>query len=292
MNKNTEILSTLIAEDFGLKLSGKRYGKSLEHSSLVLDRDRGIFFWNAEGIVGDPLVYLTRVRNYSIDTARDYLKNFGYTGTHVYTIQANGEDVIVYPELVDIFYDLGVSKRDYFYERGLTDETIDRFQLGWYNNFNTIPIFENGTFRNFQLRKDNPKTIRAYYKGVGGLLFNSDILKITDTVFIVEGPVDAMILSQNGFPAISTTISGTILPQWFYKFVNQKIIYVVFDNDSAGVKEAKSVAKTLGVTRCKIYTFEDFEEKGYDPVDFFRDGNTREEFKNIIKERSRFIFEL
>lgn len=292
MNKNTEILSSLIDEDFGLKFSGTRYGKAIEHDSLVLDKDRGIFFWNSEGIVGDPLVYLTRVRNYSIEYAREYLKNFGYSGLHVYSIQANGEDVIVYPELVDTFHELGLSKRDYFYDRGLSDLTIDRFQLGWYNNFYMIPVLENGTLRNFQMRKDNPKTIRPYYKGIGGLLFNSDILKLVDSFYLVEGPVDAMILSQNGLPAVSTTISGNILPTWFSKFVNQKVIYICFDNDDAGRSEAKKVAKVLGVARCRIYTFDEFESKGYDPVDFFRDGNTADDFTTIVKERSKFIFEL
>lgn len=291
-NRNAEILFTLVGEDFGIKSTGPRYTKSLDHDSLVIDREKGIFFWNSESIVGDPLIYLTKVRGYSFDTAKEYLRNFGYTGTHVYTIQSNGEDVVVFPELVDTFYELGLDRRQYFYDRGLTDYTIDRFQLGWYNNFNTIPVFENGTLRNFQMRKDNPKTIRPYYKGVGGLLFNSDILKLTDVVYITEGPVDAIVLAQNNLPAISTTVSGNILPQWYSKFVNQKIIYLVFDNDDAGQKEAKRVAKVLGVTRCRIYTFGEFETKGYDPVDFFRDGYEVDEFVDLVKEKSKFIFEL
>lgn len=291
-SRNADILESLVDEDFGVSRSSGRYSRGVEHNSLVIDKERGIFFWNAEGVVGDPLIYLTKVRGYNLDTAREYLKNFGYSGTHVYTIQTNGEDIVVYPELVDVFFDLGRDKRDYFYVRGLSDLTIDRFQLGWYNNFNIIPVFENGTLRNFQMRKDDPKTIRPYYRGTGSILFNSDILKLTDVVYITEGPVDSMILSQQGLPAISMTVAGNMLPQWYSKFINQKRIYIVFDNDDAGVKEAKRVAKVLGITRCKIYTFTEFEDKGYDPVDFFRDGNTVNEFTDIVNGKSKFLFEM
>ena len=34
----------------------------------------------------------------------------------------------------------------------------------------------DGTFRNFQCRMDDPKKMRHWYKGVGPLLFNSDLL--------------------------------------------------------------------------------------------------------------------
>lgn len=290
-SRNGEILRTLIEEDYGVSGNSK-WGRSRDHSSLVIDYEKGIFYFNAENIVGDPFVYLTKVRGYSPETAREYLKDFGYSGTHVYIAHASGEDVVVYPDLVPLFHELGRHKRDYWYRRGLTDYTIDRFQLGWYNEFNWIPFFQDGTFRNFQMRRDDPKTIKKYYKGVGPLLFNSDILNLTDEVFFVEGPVDAMILAQHGLPAISTDMAGNVLPQWYVKFVRQKRIYVVTDNDDAGVEEGKRVARMLGITRCPIYTFADYEMKGYDPVDFFRDGGTRDEFVELVRKQSKYIFEL
>jgi len=71
MNTNAEILSNLINQDFGLiSKEGSRWGKSEEHSSLVLDKERGIFYWNSEGVVGDPLVYLTKVRRLTFEDAK------------------------------------------------------------------------------------------------------------------------------------------------------------------------------------------------------------------------------
>lgn len=287
---NGDILSRLIEEDFGIRGHGRWY-RSIEHSSLTLDYEKGIFYYNAEGIVGDPLVYLTRVRRYSFDQAKEYLRAFEYVGTHVYTIRGKEEDIVVYPRLVEIFFDLGrdlPERRSYFYRRGLTDDTIDRFQLGWYNDYHTIPFFEDGTFRNFQVRRDIPtKRIKSYYAGIGPLLFNSDLLRIVDTVFYTEGPVDAMILSQNGLPAISSNCGGGYRPEWYSKFIRINTIYILFDNDSAGVKEAKRLAKFLGEERCLIYTFSEFDEEGYDPVDYFSDNNTKEDLMDRIKEHAK-----
>lgn len=285
-----QILYNLISEDFGISGRG-RWFRSNEHSSLVLDFEKGIFYFNAEGIVGDPLVYLTEVRKWDFNKAKEYLKQLDYIGTFVYHIKGNNEDVIVYPKLVEVFYNLGKNKnrREYFYRRGLTDSTIDRFQLGWYNGYNTIPVFEDGVFKNFQFRKDNPKTIRNYYTGVGPLIFNVDILKIVNKVYIVEGPIDALILIQNGLPAIST---GFVLPEWYSRFIYQDEIYLLFDNDKAGLDEAKRISRVLGLNRCKIYCFWDFEEKGYDPVDFFRDGHTTQDLLNLVENNSKFEFEL
>jgi DNA primase len=293
MNVNGQILSKLIDEDYGLSLrSGSRYGKSNLHDSLVLDTERGIFFWNSKEIYGDPYIYLTKVRRMTHDAAKEYLKHCEYSGTFVYTIRSNQEDVIVYPELVDAFFEYGRDKRDYFYKRGFLDSTLDKFRCGWYNGFVTIPIFEGNAFRNFQLRKDDPKTIRPFYRGAGSLLFNSDILMVTNFVFITEGPTDAMIMMQNGLPAISCAGGNVMPPQWYYKFINQDKIYLLMDNDRAGEAEAKRMAKVLGETRCKIYCFWDFETPGYDPVDYFRDGHNVDSLLTLVKDKSKYSFEM
>lgn len=294
---NTEILEQLINEDFGLEIrEGSRWGKSEEHDSLVLDRERGIFFWNSQNIAGDPMVYLTKIRRMSFSDAREYLNKFkNFTSTLVYTIKSGAEDVVVYPKLVEVFHSLGrqPERRDYWYRRGINDTTIDRFQLGWYNEYNVIPFFVDGTFRNFQMRRDNPdKRVRSYYFGVGRLLYNSDILKIVDRVVISEGPTDCLKLNQEGIASVSSNAGATNWQnEWFRYFINQKEIVITFDNDTAGKKGAVKVAQNLGIYRCKIFTFNDFDEK-YDCVNFFQDGGTKEQLLDLIKEKGKYIFEV
>lgn len=294
-NKNTAILEKLIEEDYGLR-GNSNWAHAEEHDSLVIDRRRGLFFFNSREIVGDPFIYLTRVRGLTFSDAREYLKRFkDYESVLVYNIKAGESDVVVFPKLVEVFYEMGreAGHRDYFYRRGITDSTIDRFQLGYYNGYNTIPIFQDGVFRNFQLRRDIPdKRIKVYYQGIGGLIYNSDILKITDTAFICEGLTDCLRLSQEGIPAVShTTGSGGWMPEWFKYFFNQKEIYIIFDADRAGREGAKRTARTLGIYRSKIYCFDGYEDK-YDIVDFFRDGGTKDELMSLVKEKSKYIFEM
>ena len=178
------------------------------------------------------------------------------------------------------------------YDRGILPDTLDKFRLGWYNGYSMIPITEQGELTNFQMRRDRPdKQMKVFYSGQGGLLFNSDILPYVDYVFYVEGPVDAIVMAQNGLPTVCSTISGGFLPKWYGKFIHQKRVYVLFDHDSAGFEESERIAFFMGTTRTKIYNFTDFSKKGYDPVDFFRDGLTKKDLWNLVEVNSKYVFE-
>ena len=83
------------------------------------------------------------------------------------------------------------------------------------------------------------------------------------------------------------------MQDWFFNFIHQDQIYIVNDNDSAGLFGAIRTAKILGVERCKIYTFSDFEEKGYDANDWFTDKiGDGKAFMQMLEEKSKFSFEL
>ena len=134
--------------------------------------------------------------------------------------------------------------------------------------------------------------IRNYYKGVGGLLYNSVVLQSTNEIVFVEGVTSCIVVNQNGIPCVScNTGAGGFMLDWFPYFINQKLIYLCYDNDSAGNMGAKRTAKILGEGKCKIYTFEG-EEPHYDANDFFKDGGTGSEFVNLLKEKSKYAYEL
>jgi DNA primase len=295
-NEPITILEKLINEDFGIDFTGTRWGKSKLHSSLVIDREKQIFYWNSEGIVGDALIYLTRVRGWTFQQAKDYLKVFpNYENTYIVTEKKDKPDIIIYPKMVDLFWENGKNHRDYWYRRGITDETIDRFKLGYYKGFNTIPFYVDGILRNFQLRMDNPKTIRNLFKNVGPIPFNTEIMKYTDTIVLTEAPTSAIVLNQNGIPAVSHNGgSECFLNEWIKYYVHQRLIYIVYDNDKAGRIGAKKVANILGIFRCRIYTFSDLDEndyKGYDAGDYFKDGGRASEFMSMLKEKSKLPFQ-
>src|SRR4030067_2414073 len=154
------VLESLISKDYTIVGNeNSRWAKTEEHDSLVIDREKQIFYWNSKNIVGDAVTYLIRVKGHTFSEARRILSEYkDFTDTYVYTIKGEGElqDVIAYPKLIDIFWEEGLKNRQYWYNRLLNDDTINRFRLGYHDGWYTIPFFMDGTFRNFQCRKDQP----------------------------------------------------------------------------------------------------------------------------------------
>lgn len=287
---NNSLLEKLISKDFHITGEG-RWGSTEEHDSLVIDRERDIFFWNSKEIFGTALDWLTKVKGYSINEAVKQLENEDKRAILPLIRDKAVESVC--PQLVNIFWEDGKDNRNYWYERKLTDETIDKFKLGFHRGWNTLPIFVGSLFRNFQMRRDTPtKRILSYYRGVGQLLINSGILLYVNEVVITEGPVDALLLTQEGLPALSHNGgSHGWKGAWFKNFMNQKKIYYIADNDKAGISGAKRIANNLGQHRVRILFFEDKPE-GYDTVDFFREGGTIDKLKEMLYNRSKYVFEL
>lgn len=287
------LLERLIEEDYGFVENGSNWGRAEEHDSLVVDRKKQVFYWNSNEVSGDAFIYLTKVRKWSYSDAKEFLKQqLVFKGTFVTEI-AKGEEVVVYPKLVEIFHsNIWDQDRTYFHSRTITDETISRWNLGYHNGFYTIPIYQDGVFKQFQLRRDNPKTIRNYYKGIGPLLFNSDLMKLTNKIVFVEAPTSCIVLNQNGIPSVSmNTGAEGFLEEWYPYFIHQREIFILFDNDPAGIKGGIRTAKILGLNRCRLYNFEEFEVKGYDANDFFKDNHTKEEFNEILNTKTRYAFE-
>ena len=290
MNNNADLLATFINEDFGLTTKEiSKWGKAIEHNSLILDKERGLFFWNSEGLAGGPIDYLCKVRKMSFADAQKYVK--GYNAPPLFFVSET-KPVVQYSPLIEVFNDSGKKHREYWYKRLLTDDTIDRFKLGYFNGWYCVPIMDGTNLINFQMRRDEPeKRIKPWYKGVEPTLFNGDLLKIISSVIITEGTVDAILLNQMGFPAISHTRGANWNNDWFYRFINVDSIYYVADNDKVGILAGIKVAQSLGMYRTKILVFEGYKDK-YDTVDFFRDGGSIETFRDLLYNKSKFSFEL
>jgi DNA primase len=283
----TSILETLISEDFTLTNSGKRYAKTLQHDSLVLDRKKDIFYWNSKNIIGNAFTYLIKIRGYDKSQAIERLKDSKDTFSWGYADEKDtSENVIQYSPLVEIFYEYGKKFGNYWHDkRGYSDNTIAEFKLGYTGTWYTIPIFEHGEFVNFQARMENPKIIKHWYKGIGPHSFNFSILKLVDWVVITEGPNDAIMLRQNNIPAVSQTGgAGFWNREWNPLFSTKKKIYVVYDNDDAGKFHAQKVAQQWG--RARYYNFDTYSDK-YDITNYFKDGGTKEEFMELLTKESK-----
>jgi len=240
---------------------------------------------------GTPYDYLRKIRGFSHATAIEYLKNNKYNIAETYFRETPTEINFIYPKLVDSFHEnLLLGSKKYFYDRTITDVTIEKYKLGKYGMWYTIPIYKNDFLWDIQLRKDDPKAIRFYY-GSGSSLFNEEILNYVKTIYIVEGLTSCLVLMQNGIPSVcplngASSFSG----EWINKFIQIENIYILFDNDDAGKRGAIKTAKILGEYRCKVYTFTDFAEH-YDPNDWFIAGGTPAGLLELAHSQAHYAFQ-
>jgi DNA primase len=256
----------------------------------VINFEEDYFFWNSQNLKGNALDYLVQVRGMEKSEARNFLNNFFGA---IKESQESNVQYLPYERLVDVMWANGVKNREYWYKRHLKDETIDRNKLGYCDGWNLIPLYENGEFVNFQMRRDEPKKAitQWYRRGKALPLYNEGILPFTKKVYITESATDAILLYQEGFPCISPNGSGTWQQEWFSKFSKIDEIIYIADNDKPGFNGAKLVANSLGIYRTKIVLFECMEEK-YDAGQFFQDGGTKESFMDWIREHSYYLFEI
>lgn len=285
-------LQDIIGQKYTIVGTG-RWLRTMEHDSLVIDTEDQIFFWNSRGIIGDAVKWLTEVEGIDkneaiklVDTEKDIfstgIRHTTETGT-----------VVPYQKLVEVFYERGKSHREYWHDvRGYTDTTIDRFKLGYTGEWYTIPIFDGGTFKNFQCRKQGPdgeRIVRPWYKGVGPLPFNFSNLLVTDWVVITEGPPDAIMLRQHDIPAVSQTgAAGYWSALWVSRFNNIKKIYVCYDNDEAGNIGSVKLANMFGY-KAQIYNMWDFEDRA-DVTSYFCGGGRKEEYLDLLGQNSRYVW--
>jgi DNA primase len=172
-------------------------------------------------------------------------------------------------------------RRAYWNDRGLTDQTINEFFLGWDSKRYTIPatyrlqvfaLKQRNTPEYLKSQKEardaKEATLRAihpewtdkqisdelptlppkYTQIAGGRvgIFNADNLWEADHVVITEGEIDCMLLHQSGFTAVTSTGgAGSWKAEWAKFFVHIPHIYILYDNDSAGWQGAKRILSSI-----------------------------------------------
>jgi hypothetical protein len=163
-------------------------------------------------------------------------------------------------------------------KRGLNDDTIRKYLVGWDGQRFTIPVYdEDGELVN--IRRYNPRArshkdkMISWGPGHGsGRIYGLEVLKEHDEVLFAEGEWDRLIAMQEGFPAVTHTSGAAVFkPEWARHFKG-KTVYFAYDDDKqgdAGAMKATQYMKTVanGCYRIKLNTGID----GGDLTDFFVD---------------------
>ena len=188
--------------------------------------------------------------------------------------------------------------------RGLTDDTLRTFQLGWDGERITIPIYDEfNALVNFRRYKWNSTDdqwkvlnyVDEYNNSYGEVrIFGIDRVVDPSVEYIVwaEGEMDRLCAEQHGFPtACATSGAGTWKPEWTKLFRNKKRVYLAQDNDEAGrIATQKLCEKLYRVVDVYIINWpENFPAKG-DITDFFtKCGQTTNDFQVLLNNATKYV---
>jgi 5S rRNA maturation endonuclease (ribonuclease M5) len=141
-------------------------------------------------------------------------------------------------------------------KRGLSDATLRKYEIGWdpKRQRNTIPVRdERGNVVNVRLynAKKDPKIINytegRYKYGSPARLYGVDELSKYQgrQVVICEGEWDRLLLSQEGFMAVTGTHGASVFrPEWIPRFKGKDVI-LLYDCDKDGQAGAYTVLKAF-----------------------------------------------
>lgn len=186
--------------------------------------------------------------------------------------------------------------RDYLLnKRGLTEETLKKYKLGWDVERVTIPIYdEEGNcinVRRYSAQGKGGNKMVSYKAGYGqAVLYPIENLK-GDEILLTEGEMDCLLANQLGYNAITTTGgAGTWRDEW-NEWFEGKEVYICYDVDQAGVKGAQKIARKIHeyAKRVKIIQLPIVDIKGGDITDYFINlGHTKDDFDKLMEKTLSF----
>lgn len=143
----------------------------------------------------------------------------------------------------------GSEGESYLLGRGLTLDTMQRFELGYdaQRHCVTIPYNPQGSY--YGRRSTLPDTGRPHdnLKGVTMPLFNAAALYTGDVCFIVESPLCAISIAQAGGAAVAISGTGgkTRLIDQLKKKPTAAALVLCLDNDDAGRRATAEIGAAL-----------------------------------------------
>lgn len=175
---------------------------------------------------------------------------------------------------------------------GITQETIDKYRLGFDDCRITIPIYsQTGQLVNVRRYlpphrrlegSNNAKVLNV--RGCGENRFFPYEAFEEDVIYIVEGEKDCLAARSQGINAV-TGLAGTTVPMNELALFQDKVVYIMTDNDAPGRKAAKNyalglrnIAKTIKQIQLPVKDYVDFyrECAGQDIMDFVSDDMTEQ----------------
>jgi len=273
-----------VAERFGVQLD--RHGKARcpfhkeDTPSFSIKESENIFKCFGCGASGDAVDFVAKIKGVELIEAAQILADFygidrsphgelrrddkipvPKQTTHRGALQRAKTQIKEYASACIA----SVGATDYYKRRGLTDDTIRKFRLGFDAKKQVVVIPYSSKLEYYQTRSVDGKEFRKPKTEDAGAepLYNADALtkgSMTHTkgvIFIVESPLCAMSIMQCGGAAIATCGTSGI-----HKLVNEikarkpECCFVLaLDNDEPGQAAQKELAHALFEANVKFITY-------------------------------------
>ena len=318
--KQVDFPGVLTSLGVELEVNGNGY-QSLQHDSLKIFRKNGIWlykWWSRDGEVGDSIQYLQRYHNMDFIQAVKFLLNkselnfrnhenfqegkYEVKGSVCQMVenwrtkswQVKAEKLVKYGRNNISSY-LGEKTMLYLRNRrGLKEETIRKYNLGWLPSKNNmpsklvIPCFNSkGGLIRVRFRIDESYSWEDKYRLLKGSNFDIPFplgISSKKPVMIVESDLDGMLLSQESDEQIGELSLGSTsveLKPEMISYLNKRIPFVLIcmDNDKSGREKTEKLRSQL--KKCLDWPVE--EKFGKDPGEAWKRMNIKLWIESGIK---------
>jgi len=132
-------------------------------------------------------------------------------------------------------------------ERGLNDDTIRKYQLGYTGDGIRYPILVYGQLCDVRTYEPNGQPKMRSRKGSSPLLFPFDHWIADDRIdtLLCAGENDTLLARQFGFNALCVTGGEGTFPDVFLHLFKGRTVNICYDMDAAGISASKLVAYKL-----------------------------------------------
>lgn len=182
----------------------------------------------------------------------------------------------------------------YLHHRGFTQETIQQFHMGYDPRTERITIPYDDTYTYYDTRAINPDAYMPHgnLRGVKVPLFHASALLLEQPCFVVESPLCAISIEQEGGHAVS--ISGTSGQNRLLNHIKDQkpngTLILCLDNDDAGQKAQSKLVAELEKLAIPVMTA-NIADECKDPNELLMKdpARLRSRIKAAIREATEFV---
>jgi hypothetical protein len=179
-------------------------------------------------------------------------------------------------------------------ERGLTEDTIGEYGIGWDGEAFTFPVYDAQGNVVQLVRRRWPGTWRARsgkpvsYKVLKGHSAQLYPQPLPDGGWLIlAGTLDAILGRQHGLPTV-TSICGTSFPQQWEPLVRERKVFVMYDCGEEAAQEGRvAQLRAAGADAHAVRLNRLLRGDGKDLTDALTGGYTTQDIIGLIKDERR-----